>query len=529
MLKWNRLLNVSCFGLLLWAGIEDGLADVRVPKCFSPHMVLQREMPIPVWGWAAVGESITVEFSGQKKTAVADENGKWMVTLNAQQANAVPAVLKITGKNEIQFEDVLVGEVWLCSGQSNMEWPVSGSMQLQQAVDVAKNPTIRHFKTKNTQSHTRQNDLSGGEWVVCSPETVANFSAVGFFFAEKLNRDLNVPIGLINSSWGGSCVETWISVDGFKQVPELNHIRLKAEEMDFLTEAGNAKLAEHVTQMKQWVKQAEDAVAAKQCPPAQPASINPDPNHQLPTRLYNAMIHPWVPYAFRGVIWYQGETNGTEGVTYLQKLKALVGGWRSIWKQGDFPFYLVQLANYKTSDPNQAAGGDGWAKIREAQFDSIRDIPNTGMAVTIDIGDARDIHPKNKLEVGERLARWALQKTYQKPGVHTGPLYTGHVIEGSQVRVSFEGIGSGLMIGEKSGPAIAKEVATGKLDWFSIAGEDRVWKRAEAKIEGNTVVVTSPQVEKPVAVRYAFFMNPTGANLFNKEGLPASPFRTDRW
>jgi sialate O-acetylesterase len=295
------------------------------------------------------------------------------------------------------------------------------------------------------------------------------------------------------------------------------------------TEVGQEAYRQYLAKLKEWIPAAEAAVAAKQVPPPAPKSPTPGLSNTTPTLLFNAMIAPVIPYAIRGALWYQGESNGDEGLTYLHKMKALIGGWRGLWGEGDFPFYYVQLAPYLRPDPDKPAGGDGWARLREAQLQALA-IPNTGMSVTMDLSDAEDnIHPKDKQDVGQRLALWALARTYGRDLAFSGPLYKGEIITGNKVRISFDHADGGLIVGGKNGLEPVKEAKGGKLKWFAIAGQDRVWYWADAVIDGQTVVVSSDKVRVPVAVRYAFAMNPEGANLYNKAGLPASPFRTDDW
>jgi sialate O-acetylesterase len=322
---------------------------------------------------------------------------------------------------------------------------------------------------------------------------VAGFSAVGFFFGRRLQEELGVPVGLVGSNWGGTRIEPWTTLAGFQSVPEL------------------AEIAEQVEARQTKAKQGEEVKV----------------DGRTPSAICNAMVYPLAPFMMRGAIWYQGESNGTEGESYFHKKQALVNGWRQLFNP-NLAFYWVQLANFR--EPNdQPAGGDGWAKIREAQRKAMS-MPHTGMAVIIDIGEAKDIHPRNKQDVGWRLAQWALHQTYaKKEMVPCGPLYGGHKLEADAIRVSFKHVGSGLMVGRKEGLQKTKEVVDGKLQRFAIAGADKNWFWAEATIDGDTVVVRSPEVARPVAVRYAYSMNPVGANLYNKEGIPASPFRTDNW
>jgi len=459
-------------------------AEIEMPSLFSDGMVLQRDTAVPVWGGADADDEVTVTFAGQTKSTTAGKDGKWMVKLDPLKVARKGTAMVITaddGDQKVTIDDVLVGEVWICSGQSNMEWPVA-ACNAADDIAAAKHSIIRTIKVPHTPSATPLTDFNG-EWTACSPETVSRFTAVGYFFGLKLHQELQgMPIGLVNSSWGGTRVEPWTPPCGFAAVEEL----------------------------KEMATQKFDAR-----------------NHQNPTVLYKGMINPLIPFAIRGAIWYQGESNGSEGVTYYQKKQALIGGWRQLWKQGNFPFYFVQLANFRTSgdDPKM---GDGWARLREAQVDTLK-VDNTGMACIIDIGEANDIHPKNKQDVGARLALWALAKDYGKDVVYSGPLYKDMKIEGSKIRISFDHVGSGLMVGKKDGKKPTAEAKGSELKWFSVADAEQNWHWAKAVIDGDTVVVSCDKVEKPVAVRYAFTMNPEGCNLYNKEGLPASPFRTDEW
>ncbi len=510
-------------GLIL-AGWTVGAA-VRLPGMFSNHMVLQRDRAVPVWGWAAAGETVTVRFGAQSAVATAGDDGKWRVNLAPLPASQEPGELRVVGENEIVLSDVLVGDVWVCSGQSNMEWRLSNALEAGKEIAAADYPLIRQVVIpKNNQAGPVEDVKSS--WVVCSPETAGGFTAVGYFFGRRLHLDGGVPVGLISSSWGGTRIEPWTAPVGFQAVPELSGIAERVATWDVSTAAGQAVYGAYIQAVEQWAVEAQAALAAKKYLPGLPVAPVPE-SHQEPTKLYNGMIHPLLPYAICGAIWYQGESNGGEGESYFHKTQALIGGWREVWGQGDFPFYFVQLANFQQPTQNPA-GGDGWAKLREAQRKSLT-IPKTGMAVIIDIGESNDIHPRNKQDVGERLARWALADVYGKEIVVSGPLYKSHQVDGNKIRIAFEHVGSGLMVGAKSGLAPTTQVADGELKWFAIAGADQAWHWAEAQIDGATVVVSSPQVAEPVAVRYAYAMNPEGANLYNQEGLPASPFRTDDW
>lgn len=515
------------FGLLVAAlGIFSSTlhAAVTLPRVFGNNMVLQRDKPIPVWGKASPGEKVTVVFAGQEKVTTAGENGRWRVTLDPLPANKKPQNLMVRGPNELVFTNVLVGEVWLCSGQSNMEWPLDKSANPEEEKAAATFPEIRHFKIPRTSSAFPQWNTKGS-WQVCSPKTVGGFSAVGYFFARELYRQLDVPIGLINSTWGGTAIEPWMSPESAAASPKLADLQAKIFLQSSHSPEGKKRYEEYLANLTQWVA-ASEAALVKDEPVTEPPAV-PWPAWDNPqaTQLYNGMIHPLAPLALRGVIWYQGESNGSDdAAVYLGRLEALISGWRMKWNQGDFPFYIVQLSNFgRTSED-----GKTWTGIREAQVDSLT-IPNTGLAVTIDIGDSKDIHPKNKQDVGKRLALWALAGPYGKDINPSGPLYKGHRVEDGKIRISFDHAKSGLLIGKKENLAAVTPDPEAKLRWIEIAGEDRVFQPAEAVIEGGEIVVFSPEVAVPAAVRYAFMQDPAGANLYNKEGLPASPFRTDSW
>ena len=462
-------------------------ADVKLASIFGNSMVLQQGMSVPVWGWAEAGEKVTVTFADQTQQATADKDGRWQVKLDSLTANAKGQPLKVSGQNTVTLSDVLVGEVWICSGQSNMEWSVNASMNAKEEIAGADHPQIRLFNVPGHTTSPVAKDTCPGAWQICQPQSIRGFSAVGYFFGRRLQKTLNVPIGLVGSNWGGTRIEPWTSPAGFQSVPELKNLADQVGQYTETTKVGGGS----------------------------------------PSAIYNAMVHPLAPFAMRGAIWYQGESNGGEGESYYHKTQALVNGWRQLFNP-DLAFYWVQLANFRAPNENPE-GGDGWARIREAQRKALG-IKHTGMAVIIDIGEARDIHPRNKQDVGSRLAQWALHQTYDKQAlVPSGPLYKSHKVEGDAVRVSFDHVGDGLIVGKKEGLAPTQQVADGKLARFAVAGADKKWFWAEATINGNDVIVKSSEVKSPVAVRYAYSMNPLGANLYNKQGLPASPFRTDDW
>ena len=506
-------------------------AAVKLPHIFTDNMVLQRDLAIRVWGWADPSEAVSVSFAGSSEKTVADQHGRWKVQLPAQSANSKPQSLTVAGTNTITRKNILIGDVWICSGQSNMEWPVRLALDPQKEIAAAKFPDIRLFDVPgHTTSPLPNADVPESRWRACSPETIANFSAVGYFFGRHIHQETNVPVGLIGTNWGGTRIEPWTPPAGFNSVPELKNIADQVNRFDPATKAGKATWNAYIESVGTWAKQADAALQAGLALPAMPNRPGYSAASQ-PCAIYNAMVHGLAPFGIRGAIWYQGESNGIEGISYYHKMQALIKGWRKVWNQGDdFPlyFYFVQLADFQKSN-EKPAGGDGWARLREAQFKTLS-VPHTGMAVITDIGNANDIHPRNKQDVGKRLALWALRDVARQDVVVSGPLYKDMKVEGNSIRIHFEHTGSGLMIGERKKQLEPTQPAeNGKLQRFAIAGADKVWHWAEAKIDGQSVVVSSENVSKPVAVRYAYTMNPTGANLYNKEGLPASPFRTDSW
>lgn len=636
-------------------------ADIQLSSLFSDHMVLQQEMQFPVWGTAEPNGVVTVEMKDQKTSALSNERGEWKVLLGPFKAGG-PYDLVISGKDTLGISDVLVGEVWLCSGQSNMEMPLASWGKVnnyEREIAEAKHPNIRLFQVDHKMSLRPEKDVPSKGWRVCSPENIPEFSSTAYFFGRTLHKELNVPIGLIHSSWGGTIIETWMSpeslqsVSGFKQaITKLNDVAAALQtEYGFQSEddlfelirkkwleevpkmdrglndpAGNwnslkidtstwktmelpniweneglsdldgivwfrkevdipiswvgKEITVHISAVddidntyfngvliggtegwdmprsypipKELVKAGPNVIIVRVQDNLGGGGIWGDPslfrlsldrqrsislagpwkyrvgldwtelstpalnpyNPNLPTLLSNAMIDPLIPYAIRGVIWYQGEANTGRAYQYRELFPHLIRDWRRRWNQGNFAFLFVQLANFMPV--KQEPGEDSWAELREAQLLTLSE-PNTGMAVAIDIGDADDIHPKNKQEVGRRLALNALKIAYKKDIVSSGPIYTHMDVEGATLRLQFMNCKDGLVT--KNGE---------DLRGFAIAGEDRVFRWAEALIEGDSVVLWHPRIKKPVAARYAWASNPI-CNLYNSEGLPASPFRTDNW
>ncbi len=506
---------------VLWLPVQQARADVRLPHVIGNHMVLQRGIELPIWGWAEPGEAVKVSLGDQSASATAGADGRWQVRLPKMEAGG-PHTLKVAGRNTIELTDVLVGEVWVCSGQSNMEQGINAVTDARKEVAAANYPKIRLFQLGWKTSPAPRDDVDAN-WRVCSPEAIgsggffgAGFSAAAYFFGRDVHKELDVPVGLIQTVWGGTRIEPWTPRVGFTQVPSL------AEQVKTIDGAGpayEAAMAKAVEACRAWLSEAEKALAEHRQVPKPPAW----PTHLLeqnsqPTSIYNAMIHPLLPFGIRGAIWYQGEANAAsgDGMLYRDKMQALVGGWRSVWGQGDFPFYYVQIAPFDGQGAIKVYSGEQVPRVWEAQVAAMA-IPNTGMAVTNDIGDLADIHPKNKQEVGRRLALWALAKTYgRKDVVCCGPLYESMAVEGNRIRIRFahaEGLAS----------------RDGKpLSWFTIAGADKAFVEAKAGIDGQDVVVSSEKVAAPVAVRFAWSML-AQPNLMNAAGLPASAFRTDQW
>lgn len=502
-------------------------ADVSLPALFSNGMVLQRGQKVPVWGWAAAGEDVTVTFAGQTHKTKADATGGWTTTLDALIERTEPADLVVAGKNTLTVANVLVGEVWVCSGQSNMQLEVSEAIDAPKEIAAANFPQIRMFNVERIRAAEPQKDTKG-KWLVCDPANTPHFSAVAYFFGRKLHQDLGVPVGLINTSWGGTRAEAWTSREALEQLPSARTLLADwAQQMKtFDASKAKADFDQRQAGWKETVQKINDAnarLAAGATKAPLPAAPRPaddpakTPHH--PSVLFNQMIAPLVPYAIKGAIWYQGESNQRRAVQYQELLPTMINDWRARWN-AEFPFYIVQLAGFGNGHPVAAEAGvpDTWAELQEAQMLTAITLPHCGVAVANDIGDQGNIHPKNKQEVGRRLALWALAKDYGKTEVEcSGPLYKSSKVEGKKVRLQFSHA-KGL-----------KTRAGGELQAFQIAGADQQWQWAKAKIEGNEVVVWADGVTKPVGVRYAWAAWSPAANLVNAAGLPASCFRTDEF
>ncbi|HAU39151.1 MAG TPA: 9-O-acetylesterase [Phycisphaerales bacterium] len=658
---------VVCVALASCVLVLPGLATaadeaLRLPAVLGDNMVLQSGRDVPVWGWAAPGAKVAVKLESASAEATADKDGRWMTKLPALKAGGPFEMTVTAGTESLTVKNILVGEVWICSGQSNMQWSVNRSNNAKEEIAAADYPKIRLFTVRNTATEQPQDDCQG-KWVECSPTTVPGFSAVGYFFGRDLHKQLNVPVGLINTSWGGTPAQSWTSLEKLKAnellkpyvdqyekavakpkiatMEEYEKARAEWEAKVYQTDPGNKGLEQgfaapghdvsdwkemklpsawesagmnidgavwfrkEVSVPEAWaekdltldlgaiddfdttyfngeqvgatgsetpdawnvrrkytvpgkrVRAGANVIAVRifdrysgggitrgpmtlspvegkdakpidltgewKCKvelalkplPRPPAPFKPgQQNPHLSSSLYNGMIHPLIPFALRGAIWYQGESNAGQAWLYRTLFPAMIEDWRAQWKQGDFPFLWVQLANYTAA--KDQPGESNWAELREAQSMTLR-LPNTGQAVIIDIGEAKDIHPRNKQDVGARLAMAARKIAYGENLVYSGPVYKSMKVEGDKVILTFDHVSSGLEARGAEG-----------LKGFAIAGEDRNFVWGEAKIVGDTVVVRSEQVSAPVAVRYAWANNPP-CTLYNKEGLPASPFRTDDW
>lgn len=633
--------KIIVFILLIFSVISS--ANVRMPLIFSDGMVLQRNKQIPIWGFADTNESIEVHFNKQIKKTQADKNGKWTLNLNAEKAGG-PFELIIKGKNTVTIKNVLIGEVWICSGQSNMEFQVYKTINAEKEIADSNYPMIRHFGVAQDLSGTPKDDLKQGKWEVSNKETVGNFTAVGFYFAKKLYSELKIPIGIINTSWGGTNVETWTSREAFQNSEDFKKMiaDVPAVNMDEVLEIYKKSVLENLKKVqgfdvsienenqfkndsfddKNWpeikvpslwenqqlgnmdgivwmrktivltaeqakkeavlhlakvddedktyvngvevgtnnlwdklrvykiptnvLKEGTNVIAVRIADYSGGGGIYGDPAdlkiafkdsgfpldglwkfnviqvkisvspNSYPSLLYNAMVNPLVPYAFQGVLWYQGEANVWRAKEYKKAFPLMINDWRTKFKQGNFPFYFVQLSTFDEFGGNSQKGSR-WAELREAQSETLK-LPNTGMAVTTDIGNAKDIHPTNKQDIGLRLAAIAMNNIYGKKQVHSGPAYKSQQIKGNQIILTFDHTGSGLSTPNND-----------ELKGFEIAGVDKVFHSAKAIIKDNKIIVSSEKVKTPVAVRYGWADDDTNINLYNKEKFPASPFRTDNW
>lgn len=470
---------VWLFSLMVFAFVAK--AELIMPKIFADHMVLQRDLDIPVWGWADARERIQVVFQGKTYTARADQDGKWQLKMAPSQAGG-PFRLEVKGKKESKtFQDVLVGDVWLLGGQSNMEWALKNTNNGEDSIAVANFPQIRLFEVGRNLSLTPINDVPEARWSLCTPESVTNFSAIGYYFGKNVHLDKGIPVGLLDINWGGTLSEAWTSGDALG-----SHDDFKERIADF--RAGKA------------------------------TDFDPEekrPN-SWPTSLFYGMLEPVIPFGIKGALWYQGESNAPKAYQYREIFPLMIEDWRKHWGQGDFPFLWVQLANFKAAkdEPDES----DWAELREAQTMTLS-LPNTAQAVIIDKGEADDIHPRDKWTVAKRLTVAAEKIAYGKDVVYSGPVYRSMNKEGNQLRLSFDHIGSGLEVKDKYG----------YVKGFAVAGADKKFRWVKGVQDGNDVVLDVSGISNPSAVRYGWADNPDDLNVYNKEGLPLNPFRTDDW
>jgi len=482
-------------------------AEVKLPAIISDNMVLQQNSDVRIWGWADSGEIISIKPSWISKTehVTADEKGKWMVTIKTPKAGKNGSI-KICGKNNIELKNIIIGEIWLCSGQSNMNMTMKGWYKQPIAggpedINNSSNDKIRLFIVEEATADEPVDDVKG-QWFECSPETVKQFSAVGYYFGREINAKTRYPVGLIASSWGGTPAEAWTRLDYIKNDDSLKYF------IDFYNAA-----------FEKWQQDCDQANAIKKTVPKKPPILSLS---RKPSMLYNGMIAPLTNMTIKGVIWYQGESNTSRAYLYRDLFPTMIKNWRCDFENYDMPFYFVQIANFTSHKPGQhieryqgPPRDHEWAELRESQL-MANEMKNTGMAVTIDIGETNNIHPANKKDVGKRLALWALAKNYNKDIEYSGPLYSGYTIESDKIRIYFNYAEGGLKFKD--------DIAKG----FAIAGEDRKFVWADAEIQGNTVVVFSDKIPKPISARYAWDIDPE-ACLYNNANLPASPFRTDDW
>ncbi len=507
----NQTIFLLTFVFVLIGNIT-GHADVLLPDVIGNSMVLQQKQVIPIWGTADPGEAVTVTFGKSKKTAVADANGKWRVDLGKLNANSAPQTMSISGKNSIVLKDILVGEVWLVAGQSNMQRLLRETDNGETVQASANHPNIRLFNVSREVAFKKRSGKLAN-WAACTPESVKEFSAAGYYFGVELEKELKVPIGLINSSYGGSQAEAWTPVDYLLTNPDLK----ATVERTKIWEAERPRVRlEYDEAIKKWREDSDKARAAGARPSPSPGVPDALRDYRIASSIYDGMIAPLIPFAIKGAVWYQGESNEARAEQYQILLPTMIRSWRERWGQGDFPFGIIQLPNYRAikNDPEETP----WSFLREAQRRTVLNTPNTGLIVTIDIGEAGDIHPKNKLDVGRRMFRWAMRDAYGRTMLEA-PMLKKAEANGTKVVLTFDSAGAGLKITDGD-----------RLNEFAIAGTDKKWVWAEAKIVGkDKVEVWSASVPKPIAVRYAFNSNPKHPNLTNDSGLPASPFRTDSW
>jgi sialate O-acetylesterase len=535
--KTTYWMVTACVLVMGAMGVHDAAADVKVANIFGHDMVLQREKAVPVWGRGEPGSKVTVKFGGQEKSVVCGADGKWAVRLEAMPASKVARVMTVTdgGKtpeSTVVLKNVVVGDVWLCSGDFGVWWEMFSVLDTKNELAKAKNPMIRVVKVAPHNSNVPLESIEGA-WRECGAVSIEGFSALGYFFGAELQKELDVPVGLIDASYRYSHERAWMAPEGFRSVPELKVPRDKMDSWDPSTEKGKEAFGATIAAVEKWLPAAEKAYQEGKALPRQPRFPAPLPatdvnylsNGEL-SLMYYGMICPVKPYAIRGVIWSIGESSALEVSKFRFYLKGLIEGWRKEWGQGDFPFYVEVLAAVG-NEPDRSKpvpATDGWAVLRQEQAAVGTVVKNTGIAVSYDVSDyVADL--RNRQDAGRRLALVALANEYGKKVEYSGPVFKEMKVEAGAAVLSFEHVGKGLMAGKKVGLAPVAEVA--QLEGFAICGADKKWHWGAAKIVGATVVVSSPEVKEPWGVKYATFGNPAFCNLYNRDGLPAVPFAVD--
>lgn len=528
------LSNILSFIMIFTITIH---AEITLPKIFSDNMVLQRDIKVPIWGWAKTGTQVKVNFGKQSKKALSGESGKWMLTLDEMPASKSPKDMRIDVGGEVRIiKNILVGEVWLCSGQSNMQEHLANCSKpsigkkyrsipraIKKEMQTASDPLLRQFAVARVCSPFKTAQDINGKWIESEPKANPFFTGVGYFFAKELRKKLDVPVGLILAAWGATRVQPWVALQAFENDPQMKEYyeTILARKQKLQDNFDHSRVTRFEEKLKAITNPVERKVYERKRP------VLPLMSKDMPGTIYNGMIHPIIPYANKGTLWYQGESNRKHYPhEYGKYFSALIKTWRQNWGQGDFPFYFVQLASFRKPNP-QPLEKDTSATVCNQQRLTLS-VKKTGMVVANDIGEIEDIHPRNKIDVGKRLSLWALAKDYGfKDTVHSGPLYKSSQFNGQKVTITFDHSGSGLMIGEKHLLNPAQETHDKPLRGFQICGPDRKWQWAQAKIiSKDSVEVFHPKIKTPVEVRYAWAENPAGANLYNKEGLPTSVFKT---
>ena len=507
-IKMLKSILLFCCTIIFSGQLLD--AQIDMPGIFGDHMVLQQKQDNPVWGWADAGEKITVSINGQRHSTEANAKGYWRTILKPIPVGG-PYKLNIEGANsQFYFDDVMVGEVWICSGQSNMGWPLALTNGGELAILTANHPNIRLISVPQVGTQEAQDDFDGA-WTKCSPETVKNFSAVGYLFGRRLSDALDVPIGLIDNAWGGSAAEAWVNREVLEKDVRFDGLIKRWEEME-----GSFNFEEEVSNWERKVVEWEGVPKEErtEAKPRRPRNILTG-NHR-PSNIYNGVLLPTIGYGIKGVIWYQGESNAGRAYQYRDLFPLMIENWREEWKQGDFPFYYVQLADFQNE--SEDPGDSNWAELREAQSMTLERLKNVGEAVIIDVGEGRDIHPRNKHTVADRLARIALSRDYKKEIQYRGPTYQSMELVGNKIIIKFNNVGQGLYSFDTRAP-----------QGFTIAGGNQKFVNAMAKIvDKSTMEIWSDDIAIPASVRYAWAQNPI-CNMYNRDGLPMTPFRTDDW